>query len=85
MRHLIASQTPRHRPGYLYEIGVRDFRAIAYLTNAAVNDVAHDERRDTLLTLARSATTTTPRASSSDQQLLRDDILLQLLTTAYVT
>ena len=48
-RHLIASQTPRHRPGYLYVIGVRDFRAIAYLTNAAVNDVAHDERSDTLL------------------------------------
>src|SRR5262245_667589 len=42
----------------------RGFRAIAYLTNAAVNDVAHDERRDTLLTLARSPTTTTPRASS---------------------
>src|SRR5262245_40656876 len=62
--HLIASQTPRHRPGYLYEIGVRDFRAIAYLTNAAVNDMAHDERSGTLLNLARSPITTTPRASS---------------------
>jgi len=85
LTHLIASQTLRHRSGYLYEIGVRDFRATAYLTNAAVNDVAHDERRDTLLTLARSPTTTTPRASSKAINNCSVIILLQLLTTAYST